>query len=162
MISQKNITDLYNWAVSTHFPLKKAPTTEGYSNNPVHFCWLKKIMKTTSLRKSIIKDLNIQNILNDDDILFCTIASFDPNTKLGPHKDPNVYKHLYKRIQIPLIIPEKEKCYMIWKGNKVYWEEGNSQVVEVMDYVHEGYNYSNKPMKFLFLDVKKSTQVEIK
>jgi len=87
------------------------------------------------------------------------IASFEENTELKPHRDPNLYREPYKRIQIPLVIPDTEKCYMIWKGKKVHWTEGESQVFEVMDVIHEGYNYSDKPMKFLFLDVKKGTIV---
>ena len=33
---------------------------------------------------------------------------------------------------------------------------------EVMDYIHEGYNFSDSPMEFLFVDVKKESQIEIK
>jgi len=68
---------------------------------------------------------------------------------------------IYKRIQIPLEIPDQEKCYMIWQGQKVFWQEGIPQIYEVMDYVHEGANLSDAPMKFLFLDVKKETVVDI-
>jgi hypothetical protein len=89
------------------------------------------------------------------------IASFDEDTKLKPHRDPNLYREPYKRIQIPLEIPDGELCYMIWKGKKVFWKEGQFQVYEVMDVIHEGYNYSDFPMKFLFLDVKKDTEVEL-
>jgi hypothetical protein len=161
MIDNKDLIYLYDWAKITNFPLKKAPTSNGYSNKPISYCWLKKNMKTITLRKSIIQNKNVEDILENDDILFCTIASFESNTILGPHKDPNVYRHPYKRIQIPLDIPDKNKCYMIWKGEKVFWEEGKSQIFDVMNYVHEGYNYSESPMVFLFVDVKKESKVDI-
>ena len=32
---------------------------------------------------------------------------------------------------------------MVWNGKKVYWTEGEPQVYDVMDYVHEGYNLSD-------------------
>jgi hypothetical protein len=162
MINTQDLQLLYYWAKNKEFPLKKGITANGYSNKPVSFCWIKKVMKTTSLRKSIVTDLSIQKILNDDDILFSMIMSFDGGTELGPHKDPNIYRERYKRIQIPLKIPDKEKCYMIWKEEKIYWNEGEPQLFEVMDYIHEGYNLSDEPMKFLVVDVKKEAQVQIK
>ena len=51
---------------------------------------------------------------------------------------------------------------MIWKEEKIYWNEGEPQLFEVMDYIHEGYNLSDEPMKFLVVDVKKEAQVQIK
>ena len=44
---------------------------------------------------------------------------------------------------------------MIWKGEKVLWEEGVPQVYDVMDHVHSGYNYSDDDMIFLFIDILK-------
>jgi hypothetical protein len=161
MITKKDLKDLYEWSKTNNFPIKCAPTAEGYSNKPIKFCWIKKNIKTIVVRKSIIQNFHIQSIYENPDILFSMYVIFDENTRLGPHKDPNIYKEPYKRIQIPIEIPDKEKCYMIWKGEKVHWKEGNPQLFEVMDYVHEGYNLTNKPMKFLFLDVKKSAEVEV-
>ena len=43
---------------------------------------------------------------------------------------------------------------------KIYWESGVTQVFPVMDYVHEGHNLSDKPMDFIFLDVKIDTEIE--
>jgi len=48
---------------------------------------------------------------------------------------------------------------MIWKGKEVHWTEGVPEVFEVMDVIHEGYNYSESSMVFLFLDVKKDAIV---
>ena len=51
---------------------------------------------------------------------------------------------------------------MTWiNREKIYWEGGVTQVFPVMDYVHEGHNLSDKPMDFIFLDVKYDTEVEI-
>ena len=44
---------------------------------------------------------------------------------------------------------------MIWRGEKVFWEEGVPQLYDVMDEVHEGYNYSDDDMLFLFVDIFK-------
>ena len=45
---------------------------------------------------------------------------------------------------------------MIWKGEKVFWEEGVPQIYDVMDNIHEGYNYSDDDMLFLFVDIFKT------
>ena len=51
---------------------------------------------------------------------------------------------------------------MTWEdGRKLYWEEGHPQVWHVMDHTHSGNNESDKPAKFLFLDVKMETKVEL-
>jgi len=118
-------------------------------------------MKYSLIREKIIDDENICNILKNSEILFVGFTVFDAGIKLGPHKDPNIYSEPYNRIQIPLEIPDKELCYMIWEGEKIHWTEGEPQVFEVMDVVHEGHNYSDKPMTFLFVDVKKDTIVEL-
>ena len=52
--------------------------------------------------------------------------------------------------------------YMTWEdGRKIYWEEGVSQVWHVMDHLHSGNNESDKPAKFLFLDVTLDAEVEV-
>lgn len=162
MITKNDLNLLYNWASNNNtLPLKKSPTSEGYCNKSTSYCWIKGVGKTTMIRKKLIQNELVEKIYENDDILFSMIALFEEGTELKPHKDPNIYKEPYKRIQIPLIIPNKEQCFMIWKGEKIYWIEGKPRIFEVMDYIHEGYNLSDKPMKFLFLDVKKSCQVEI-
>lgn len=157
MITKNDLNVLFEWAKNFKFPLRSAPTSDNYSNKLIPFCWLKNTMKYSLIREKLINNQNICNILTNSDILFAGVLVFNSETKLGPHRDPNIYSEPYKRIQIPLEIPDKNKCYMIWKGEKVFWQEGISQVYEVMDYIHEGYNLSDKPMKFLFLDVKKTT-----
>ena len=47
------------------------------------------------------------------------------------------------------------------KGGRMDWEEGVPQVCDVMRHTHQAYNKSNKPMDFLFVDVKLDTEVMI-
>lgn len=160
MITRVELQSLYEWAKQTEFPTKKAPTTDGYCNKQVSHYWLKGVGKSVMIRKKLMTE-DIIKIHSNDDLLYSGYSSFDPGTILKPHRDPNIYREPYKRIQIPLEIPDKEKCYMIWKGEKVFWKEGVSKVYEVMDYLHEGANLSDAPMKFLFIDVKKDCVVDI-
>ena len=51
MISQKQLLDLYEWGMNTKFPLKKAPTTKGYTNKDIFICGLKFVRKNTNIRK---------------------------------------------------------------------------------------------------------------
>ena len=147
---------LYEWATRTDFPLRRAPTAVGYSNKDIYFCWLKASNdKRGSVRYSLVQDERAQQILESDEVVFATVSCFEPGTELGPHKDPPVYGIHYRRIQIPLHIPSND-CYMIWKGEKVFWEEGVPQIYDVMDHVHEGYNYSDDDMLFLFVDILKT------
>ena len=146
---------LYEWAAETEFPLRRAPTAVGYSNKDIYFCWLKALTNNGGgVRESVVRDQRARDILNSDEILVATIALFESGTELGPHKDPPVYDKKYRRIQIPLHIPS-EDCYMIWRGRKIFWKEGKPQIFDVMDYVHEGYNYSPDDMIFLFIDIVK-------
>jgi aspartyl/asparaginyl beta-hydroxylase (cupin superfamily) len=160
MITTTDLSELYRWAKQNDFPLKKAPTTEGYTNKDIFISWLKGVGKNVNIRKKLMTD-EVYRIFQNDDILYATYSMFTEGTILKPHRDPNVYREPYKRIQIPLTIPDKEKCYMTWMGKKIYWEEGVSQVFSVMDYIHDGANLSNYPMEFLMIDVKKDTVVEL-
>ena len=161
MITHKDLTDLYNWAKDKEFPVKKAPTTKGYTNKDIYICGLKFVRKNVNIRRNLMTD-RVYDILKDDDILYATYSTFQGGTILTPHLDPNVYRDRYKRVQIPLKIPERDKCYMTWVNHKkIYWDEGVFQVFPVMDYVHEGHNLTDKPMSFIFLDVKIDTEVEL-
>ena len=106
----------------------------------------------------------VREIYENDDILFSNYAIFYAGTILKPHKDPNILREPYKRIQIPLTIPNQKDCYMEWvdvKDGKMLWEEGVPQVCDVMNNLHEAFNKSNKPMEILFVDVKLDTEVVI-
>ena len=103
----------------------------------------------------------VYEIYQNDDILFSNFVRFYSGTVLKPHKDPDVQRYPYKRIQIPLNIPDSDKCYMQWiKGDKIVWEEGIPQVHPVMSRPHQAFNLSDSSMEFLFLDVKLDTEVE--
>ena len=154
-MKKSDVDYLYEWASRTDFPLRRAPTAVGYSNKDIYFCWLKaQTNNGGGVRKSVVNDQRAQQILDSEEILVATIALFESGTELGPHKDPPVYDKKYRRIQIPLHIPSDD-CYMIWRGRKVLWKEGKPQIFDVMDYVHEGYNYSPDDMIFLFIDIVK-------
>ena len=158
MITKSNLKELYEWASSSEFPLKKAPTTVGYSNKDIYICGLKYIRKNTNIRKSMMTDV-VYNIMKNDEILYAVYSRFVGGTILTPHKDPDVYRDRYKRVQIPLNVTRD--FYMIWKDKKIYWEDGVTQVFEVMDNIHQAFNNSDKTMEFLFLDVKMNTEVEL-
>ena len=158
MITKSNLKELYEWASSSKFPLKKAPTTVGYSNKDIYICGLKYIRKNTNIRKSMMTDV-VYNIMKNDEILYAVYSRFVGGTILTPHKDPDVYRDRYKRVQIPLNVTRD--FYMIWKDKKIYWEDGVTQVFEVMDNIHQAFNNSDKTMEFLFLDVKMNTEVEL-
>ena len=158
MITKSNLKELYEWASSSEFPLKKAPTTVGYSNKDIYICGLKYIRKNTNIRKSMMTDV-VYNIMKNDEILYAVYSRFVGGTVLTPHKDPDVYRDRYKRVQIPLNVTRD--FYMIWKDKKIYWEDGVTQVFEVMDNIHQAFNNGDKTMEFLFLDVKMNTEVEL-
>ena len=163
MISKSDLDILYKWASTSEFPLKKAPTTVGYTNKDIYICGLKYIRKNINIRKSMMTDA-VYKIMKNDEILYAVYSRFEGGTILKPHKDPDVYRDKYKRIQIPLIIPDNKKCYMEWtkiKGVRMLWEEGKPQVCDVMHHIHHASNESDKPMEFLFLDVKKDTIIDI-
>lgn len=163
MITKDNLNQLYKWARETPFPCKKAPTIEGYSNKIIDYYWLKSIKKSRIIRKKYMTQ-NICEIYENDEILFSNFTSFREGTELYPHKDPDILRYPYKRIQIPLSIPDKNKCYMEWtniKDGKMIWEEGQPRVCDVMHHTHQAFNKSDKPMDFLFIDVIMSTEVEL-
>jgi len=159
MITKKELQKIYEWAKQTHFPLKKAPTAEGYSNKDIYISWLKGAGKKVFIRKKIMTE-EVADIFLKDEIIFATFSTFESGTILNPHRDPDVYPYRYKRIQLPLRIPNRNHCFMIWDNKKILWKEGVAQVYPVMDVTHEGYNLSTKPMEFVMIDVKLDTIVE--
>ena len=158
MLTKDNLKELYKWASQSKFPLKKAPTTVGYSNKDIYICGLKYIRKNINIRKSLMTE-SVYNIMKNDEILYAVYSRFSGGTILRPHKDPDVYSDRYKRVQIPLDVTKD--FYMVWKGENVYWENGVTQVYHVMDNIHSAFNNSDKTMEFLFIDVKLETEVEI-
>ena len=150
---------LYDWAKNTNFPVKKAPTIDGYCNKIIDYYWIKSVKKTTIIRDKLMTD-RVREIYQNEDILFSNYTVFYPGTVLKPHKDPDILRYPYKRIQIPLSVPDKDKCYMKWiNGDKVIWEEGVPQVCDVMNNSHEAFNLSDKPLEILFVDIKQDSQI---
>ena len=54
MITKNDIKIIYEWAKVTDFPLKKAPTVQGYANKDVYISWLKGAGKKVFIRKKIM------------------------------------------------------------------------------------------------------------
>ena len=162
MISKSDLTNLYKWAKNRDFPFRKTPTTKGgYSNKEIYSFPLKFGRKKLTIRESFMP-IEIIDILKSEDILYTVVSIFKGGTILKPHRDPNLYKFPYKRIQIPLEIPEVGKCTMKWlNGGKIIWEEDKPQVCNVMYDLHEASNLSEQDMSMLFVDVKLDTVVEL-
>jgi hypothetical protein len=154
-MKKSDVEKLYTWAIQQDFSFRRAPTAVGYSNQDIYFCWLKGHGKFWyGVRSSVVEDPEIFSILDSSEVLMATIACFTPGTVLGPHKDPPVYPKPYRRIQIPLLVHPTD-CYMIWKNEKVTWVAGEPKIYDVMDHVHEGHNYSDEDMIFMFIDIEK-------
>ena len=163
MITQDDLHTIYEWAKDTKFPVKKAPTIDGYCNKVIDYYWMKSVKKTTIIRDKLMTD-RVCEIYQNDDILFSNYVIFYPGTILKPQKDPDILRYPYKRIQIPLTIPNQNECYMQWvefKDGRILWEEGVPQVCDVMNHLHEAFNKSDNPMEILFVDVKHDTEVEL-
>ena len=158
MITRKNLDDLYNWALKGNFPMKGNPTSPNYSNKKIYICQFKFVRKSMNIRKKLMND-KIYEIYKNDEILNSNYAIFAGGTILKPHIDPDIYTERYKRIQIPMKVPEGS--YMLWGKEKIMWKEGAPQCYPVMDYVHQASNPSDKPIEYLFLDVKMDTEVEL-
>ena len=68
MITHRDLIELYNWAKDTEFPVKTAPTIEGYSNKPIDYYWIKSVKKSTLIREKLMTD-KVRKIYENDDIL---------------------------------------------------------------------------------------------
>ena len=170
MINKTDLKNLYEWAKDKDFPLRRTITTrkpygtnkiESYCNKEIYSYPLKFGRRKVTIRESVMPQ-EIIDIFKDEDILYTVVSIFQAGTILKPHRDPHIYNFPYKRIQIPLDIPEVGKCTMRWiKGGTIVWEEGVPQVCNVMYDVHEASNLSDKDMFMMFLDVKMDAEVEL-
>tara|TARA_S200000501_G_scaffold269641_1_gene253362 strand:+ start:3570 stop:4046 length:477 start_codon:yes stop_codon:yes gene_type:complete len=158
MITKKNLNELYKWASNRQFPMKGDLTSPDYTNKTIYSCQLKFVRKNVHIRKKLMND-KVYEIYKNDEILNSMYSISLGGTILRPHKDPDIYTHRYKRIQIPTKVPDG--CYFIWDGNKVTWEEGVPQCYHVMDFVHEAHVLCDETLEFLFVDVKVETEVEL-
>ena len=162
MLTKDNLHTLYEWGKKTKFPLKQAPTSYGYTNKNVDYYWIKSVKKSIIIRDKFMSD-KVREIYENDEILFSNYLIFYEGTVVKPHRDPNILRYPYKRIQIPLYVP-KGDCYMKWtdfKNEKIKWKEGVSQVCDVCKHTHEAHNNTNESIEFLFVDVKQDTEVEM-
>ena len=156
MLTTEELDIIYEWGMTTELPYRKAPTAEGYSNQPIGMCWLKGTGKGFhGVRESLIDDKRVIDILSKDEVLFATGAMFYAGTELPKHRDPPVYPDRYRRIHIPLVVPCDHCCYMIWDGEKKPWRSGEYGVWDVQDVTHEAYNVSDGDLELIFIDIKK-------
>ena len=165
MITKKELKEFYEWGLVTEFPIKVPPRFTGRGRDfglyDVTGFWLKMTRKMVNIRKNFMPE-NIFKMHENHEILYSGFAVMAAGCYIKPHKDPDVYMHDYKRIQLPLELPERGKCYMTWDdGKDYYWNEGEVQIWDVMNHTHSGTNKSDKPHKFLFMDVKIESEVEI-
>ena len=185
MISKTDLKTIFEWAKHKDFPIRKTSVypqsiyeksssgyykksygtdkIHSYSNKEIYSFPLKFGRKKPIIRESLIPS-NIIEILKREEILYTVVSVFQSGTHLKPHRDPHIYQFPYKRIQIPLEIPDKNKCYMEWtdiKGARINWDEGVPQVCDVMHRTHQAYNKSDKEMVIMMMDVKMDTEVEL-
>ena len=75
-----------------------------------------------------------------------------PSIALNPQQEIN---------KIPNNNRDKE-CYIEWIDSKerVYWKEGKVEIFNVEE-LHKGANDSDESMEFLYVDIKKNTEVEL-
>ena len=73
MITHLDLIELYNWAKDTEFPVKTAPTIEGYSNKSIDYYWIKSVKKSTLIREKLMTD-KVRKIYDNDDILFSNLT----------------------------------------------------------------------------------------
>ena len=113
MLTRNDLKILYEWAKNTKFPCKKAPTIDGYCNKVIDYYWLKSVKKSTIIRQKYMSD-EVYEIYKNENILFSNYTSFREGTELYPHRDPDILRYPYKRIQIPLFIPDNNKCCLLY------------------------------------------------
>ena len=65
MITKSDLEILYIWALNSKLPLKKAPTTVGYTNKDIYIFGLKYIRKNINIIKSMMND-TVYNIMKND------------------------------------------------------------------------------------------------
>jgi len=159
MISKNDLTILYNWAKEINFSTKnKLLGSSGYWNKDV--CGQSVKISKGQMRESIMTKEVLQ-VFSNTDIITGFFILIQPQSICLPHLDPKVYKQKTKRIQIPLSVPSGKNTFMIYKGKKIYWEEGTPQIADVMTNIHEAQNLTDFPLKFLLLDVNFDCYVEM-
>lgn len=158
MISSKDIKILFDWGKINFSSKHVLLGSSGYWNKDVMMDPVKTSKGT--IRKSIMSE-EVFQIFSKSDIITSFFVLVEPNSISLPHIDPPIYSEKTKRIQIPLSVPEGKETFMIYENEKFYWEEGVPKVFDVMSKVHEAQNLTDFPLKFLMLDVKHDTIIEV-
>ena len=160
MITKSDIEKLYIWGKKTNFPLRNEVITSKYMGYGLKICHLKIGKKKKMYPNKKLTD-EVIDIIGSDDILGSYYLVYPPNMSAKAQIDYNPYNQKYLRIQIPIELSDGN-CYIEWidTGGKIYWEEGKAELFDV-EKLHQGANDGNKPMEFLYIDVRCDTVVEI-
>jgi len=161
MITKSHLQRLYQWSLNTDFPLKKEGITSNYMGYEILICYLKYGKKKIFYpHKSLSK--SIFDIIVKPEIYSLTYIQYPSKLKAKPHRDYNPYNKKFKRIQLPIKIPNGNKSYIEWMdtGERVYWEEGKVEIFDV-ERLHQGANESDEKMNFLYIDVHLDLEVEL-
>ena len=112
-------------------------------------------------RKKLFDD-DIYEIIKSDEIYGVAYLKYSAHVDAKPHKDFNLWGKDFLRIQIPLKIPQGNKCYIefIETGDRFYWQEGKVEIFNV-EKLHQGKNDSDETMEFLYVDINPDTEVEL-
>ena len=164
MISKSDLERLYKWSQKTIFPFKKENITSKYMGYEILICYLKYGKKKTFYPHKQLTE-SIFDIVVSPEIFSLSYIKYPPRLKSKPHRDYNPYEKEFKRIQLPVRIPDNnthKECYIEWidSGERVYWREGEIEVFNVEE-LHHGENRSNQPMEFLYVDVNSETIIEL-
>ena len=164
MITELDLQRLYKWALNTNFPLNKKVLNKNIWDDEIFICYLKYGKKRIFYPHKFISE-SVFNIAVKPEIFGLTYIQYPPKLKAKPHRDYNPYGKEFKRIQLPIKIPNNNKnneCYIEWidKNKKVYWTEGKIEIFNVEE-LHQGANNSNETMEFLYIDVKLDAEVMI-
>ena len=161
MITKQQLTKLYHWGKKTIFPLKKEGITSKYMGYDVFISYAKYGKKQKRYRKKLFDD-DIYEIIKNDEIYGVAYMKYSPHIDAKPHKDFNLWGKDFLRIQIPLKIPQGNKCYIefIETGERFYWQEEKVEIFNV-EKLHQGKNESDETMEFLYVDIKMDTKVEL-
>ena len=161
MITKSHLQRLYQWSLETEFPLKKEGITSNYMGYEILICYLKDGKKRIFYPHKSLSE-SISDIIVKPEIYSLTYIHYPPKLNAKPHRDYNPYNKKFKRIQLPIKIPDGNKCYIEWidTEERVYWQKGKVEIFDV-EKLHQGANESDQSMEFLYIDVKYDTLVEI-
>ena len=122
MITKEQLTKLFYWGNRTTFPLRKEGITSKYMGYDVFVSYAKYGKNEKRYRKKLFDD-DIYEIIKNDEIYGVAYLKYSAHVDAKPHKDFNLWGKDFLRIQIPLKIPQGNKCYIefIDTGERFYW-----------------------------------------